>query len=447
MKNRVGLLLLGVMLACVSIEARHLPVRRGGYVNEQIAGIYAHYVVALDSLSQRYAVWHYARPDSLADPYCFPLFASPTLYAVPLRNAFALSDDTTAIRLADGTTNNLSAMVSHRLSAMDDALLYVYAQRPDLVKFNETDMPTGTADDGVARPDFKPEVSLVARAGEDLPDLSDTGTGDWHIVVRRPNFWSFKTNVSLQIIQNYISSNWYKGGESNYSWLAQLNLEAVYNNKQKVVFTNTLESKLGFLSTRDDETHKFRTNSDLLRLTNKLGLRATKHWYYTFMLQSWTQFYRGYKSNDEYVYSDFMSPFESVFSIGMDYTLSVKNFNISATVSPFACDLKYVDRKYLASSFGVYANKHSRFGFGSNVTVKYNWNIVNNISWSGRIYYYTNYAKAQLEWENTFNLKINKYLTTKLFVYPRFDDSVARSSDGSYFQFYEQLSFGLDLNF
>ena len=75
--------------------------------------------------------------------------------------------------------------------------------------------------------------------------------------------------------------------------------------------------RLGFQSTRGDTYHKYLTNSDLLRLTNQLGLKASKHWSYSVMLQSWTQFCRSYKKNDRAVYSDIMSPFESLLSIGM----------------------------------------------------------------------------------------------------------------------------------
>lgn len=187
--------------------------------------------------------------------------------------------------------------------------------------------------------EVRPQVSLSGKTSNDDRPEDDTFANDWKVTIRKPNFWKFKANPKLQLMQNHISDNWYKGGESNYSWLVQLNLEATYNNKQKVVFTNTLESKLGFLSTQNDEKHKFRTNADMIRMTNKLGLRATKHWYYTFMLQSWTQFYRGYRSNDTKVYSDFMSPFENLFSIGMDYKFNCKNFDMSAAISPIAANL------------------------------------------------------------------------------------------------------------
>ena len=133
---------------------------------------------------------------------------------------------------------------------------------------------------------------------------------------------------------------------------------------------------------------------------------------------------------------------------GNFYTsLTWKNLTLDATVSPFSVNFKYVDRLYLATSFGLKEGRHTKFEYGSNITVTYTWNIWKNIQWTGRIYYFTDYSKAQLEWENTFNLRINKFLTTKLFLYPRFDDSAARQEGRSYFQFNENLSVGLDVSF
>jgi hypothetical protein len=267
------------------------------------------------------------------------------------------------------------------------------------------------------------------------------------IVVRKPNFWTFYANFSLQFMQSYYSDNWYKGGENFNSWKTEMILTANYNNKQRLIFENKLEMRLGFQSSHGDEKHKYRSNSDLVRLTNKLGLQASKRWYYTVTLQSWTQFYPGYKKNDTKVYSDFMSPFESLFTIGMDYKLNTKNFNMDASLSPLASKFKYVHRDALVTSFGLEEGKHSNFEYGSNITINYNWNICNNVSWRGRVYYFTDYSKSQIEWENTFNLKINKFLTTKLFIYPRFDDSVNRQEDDSYFQLNETLSIGFDYTF
>lgn len=443
MKNRhlrTATVALGLVFTALSLTAGN-PVVREKKTADMTAQICASYMDSLTAMAARYRTWRYTGSDTLSNPYYFPLFASPTFYPGAVRREMG--------RLDKDTDNILRPSRAELVTHIDGALTHIYSEAPWLVVHGENDVEQPITETENFDREFRPQVNLTEKTPAPVPTepVTDDFANDWKIVVRKPNFWTFSTKASLQLMQTHISDNWYKSGDSYNSWLVQLNFSAIYNNKQKVIFTNTLETKLGFVTSQDDSVHTFRTNSDLLRMTNKLGLQATKRWYYTFMLQSWTQFYRGLKSNNTYVYSDFMSPFESIFSVGMDYTLSTKKLSLSATLSPFACDFKYVDRKYLATSYGIDEGKHSDFSYGSNITVKYTWKITDNISWEGRLYYYTDYSKAQIEWENTFNLKINKILSTKLFLYPRFDDSVTRDEGESYFQFYEQLSFGLDVTF
>lgn len=442
------LILTMLVLFSVSAAAQRRsksPARPHSYV----ASIIKQYNDSLALLKERYANWRYAQPDTLENPYYFYIYSSPTFYNAPVHRLIG------TLPTADSIPSRPSGVSPAPLSAVttltdqiDRSLLDVYATAPWLVLYDEMQDMDNEGLRSDLSTEIKPHISLADRYGsqEEKPAPA-IDTEDLQIIVRRPNFWKFKTSFSLQFLQNYVSDNWYKGGENYNSFLASLVTEANYNNKQKITFDNKLEMKLGFQSSRNDERHKYKTNSDLIRLTNKLGLRATKHWYYTFMLQSWTQFHRGFKSNDDHVYSDFMSPFESLFSIGMNYSITLKRFNASATLSPFACDFKYVDRKYLATSFGIKANHHSNFDFGSNITATYTWNICKNVQWGGRVYFFTDYSRAQIEWENTFNLTINKYLSTKLFLYPRFDDGASRKEGCSYFQFNEYLSVGLNVSF
>lgn len=390
----------------------------------------------LDSLILYFNMWNYVSKDSLVNPYYITLFSNPTYYYAPIQRNFSI---------VQVDTNSNGALLSQiRNKSIDEALMNVYAYSPQLVTGIESDFQN---DNGI-RTDVDKDIKQAIKLAPEKKEI-DLGIGDEavHVIVHRPNFWKFTGNYSLQFLQNYISDNWYKGGESNNSLLASVTVDANYNNKQKLQWDNRLELKLGFQSSRDDKIHEYKTHSDQIRMTNKVGLRATKYWFYTFMLQSWTQFYPGYKANDEKVYSDFMSPFESVFSIGMEFKLDIKNFNISANASPFACDFKYVDRKKLSTSFGVKANKHSNFDFGSNITINYTWKIISPLSWRSRIYYFTDYDKAQLDWENTIDLRINKYLTTTVFLHPRFDDSANKGKDDSYFQFKEYISLGLNMSF
>lgn len=447
-------LLLFAFLAAGVAEAQVWPgrylqrrTRTAQPESQQIAGRYA---AKLDSLVAACRDWRYERPDTLANPYYISLFASPTLYRSVI--------DRTLGHVTDSIPKPMLSSSRHAydvISASDASLMQAYTLYPWLVAHEEAAEGTINVDREI-REGTRPDETLTERFTEHSTDDNTApppalvfGNDPVHIVVRKPNFWTFKANLAFQFTQNYVSDNWYKGGESQNAILASTVIEANFNNQQRLTFDNKLEMKIGFQTAHNDEQHKFKTNSDLLRMTNKLGLRAVKHWYYTVMLQSWTQFYPGYKANDPKVYSDFMSPFESLLSIGMDYQLTTKNsrFTINATMSPLALKLKYVDRLALSTSFGLDEGHHTMWNYGSNVTVNYTWNIAKNISWAGRIYWFTDYSKTQVEWENTFKLAINRYLSTQLFLYPRFDDSVQREEGESYFQFNELLSLGISVNF
>ena len=77
--------------------------------------------------------------------------------------------------------------------------------------------------------------------------------------------------------------------------------------------------------------------------------------------------------------------------------------------------------------------------------MRHTWNIASNISWSSRLYYFTNYERVLVEWEHTFKFSINKYLSTDLSLYPRFDDRVKHVPGDCLLQMQEMLTFGLSL--
>ena len=188
---------------------------------------------------------------------------------------------------------------------IDNALMNIYLKHPELIRVSEAEITeAGAVNQQITKPIVNTE-KLVEKAPEAA--VETVAAPEPEVVVKKPNFWTFKGDYAVQFLQNYVSGNWHKGGESNYSALASAVLEANYNNKQKVKWDNKLEMKLGFMTSRSDSLHEFKTSEDLIRLTSKLGLQATKHWYYTLQTIAETQFTRGYKSNDLKVYSDFLS--------------------------------------------------------------------------------------------------------------------------------------------
>lgn len=331
--------------------------------------------------------------------------------------------------------------------AVDDALLRVYLGRPDLVRNTETALrQAGTLRNDILGEPMKQDLDLVERV-ETMPDVDALAPAV--VMVKKPNFWTFGGDSYVQLLQNYVSDNWYKGGESNYSMVGNLTLTANYNNKSRVKFENKLEMKLGFQTSRDDTLHKFKTNNDLLRYTGKLGLQAKNNWYYTIQLLAYTQFTKGLKSNDKKVYSDFMSPFNFNVGLGMDYAVSTKNKRLTGSVnlSALAFNFLFVGRKNLGGDYGVVGDHHTKEDFGSQVTVDLTWTITDQIKWKSRFYAYTTYERLQMEWENTITLNISKYISTNIFLYPRFDDGGNYDENLGYWQFKEYCSLGFSYDF
>jgi hypothetical protein len=331
--------------------------------------------------------------------------------------------------------------------AIDAALMNIYLNRPDLVTTTETELKeTGNVRNDVNQP-IKNQTKLVDKVEGPVIDTPDDIPTE--ILIQKPDFWTKKGDGYLQFMQNFVSDNWYKGGESNYSMVGALTLEANYDNRNKWKWDNKLEMKLGFMHSRSDSVHKFKSNEDLIRFTSKVGLQAAKNWYYTLQVLAYTQFTRGLKANDLKTYSDFMSPFNLNLGLGMDYKVATKDKKLNGTVnlSPLAVNYRYVDRLDLATSYGLEEGKHSLVDFGSQVTADLTWKINDVVSWKSRLYAFTSYKRTEIEWENTFTLRVSKYISANLFLFPRFDDSGKKDDDLGYLQFKEYSSIGFTYGF
>ena len=369
------------------------------------------------------------------DTRFYRLFAPLTFYHQPMANLLDLED---SLQLYNG--------VASVDSEVENTLFHVYLQRPDLVCNNETQLRKSGALVKSSEKPIKQKMKLTEHTATlpEEPSVAPVG-----LVITKPNFWSFSGDQSLQFMQNFVSDNWYKGGESNYSMVGSVTLNANYNNKQKLKFDNKLELKLGFQTSRGDTVHKFKTNNDLIRYTGKIGVQAAKRWYYSLQMLAYTQFTQGLKSNDHYVYSDFMSPFNLNFGIGMEYSVQTKSNKLSGSVnlSLLSFNFRYVDRKELAPRYSIKGNHRTREDFGSQVTVDLNWKVSNNVNWRTRFYTYTTYENVLMEWENTISLTVSKYISANIFLYPRFDDSTARDEKLDYLQFKEYSALGFSYAF
>ena len=425
MKIRFGLLILALLAGAVTADAqrsrRHNVVVKTPSIVESYVDSLAHIRERIDSTEMSSDDSRYAM-----------LFTPLTYYRSPANHFLRLRPD-------GGVGDSLGVM-------LDKSLMDVYLSRPDLVKTTQQHLEEVGAPIVADSKAKKPKRDIIE---EVAPKVFEPETAPSDIVIFKPNFWTFGGDYYLQFLQNYVSDNWYKGGESNYSLLGRVTMMANYNNKQKVKWENKLEMRFGFQSSRSDSLHRYKTTEDLIRLTSKLGLQASKRWYYTLQLLTYTQFTHSYRSNDPTLYSDFLAPLNVNLSLGMDYSVDWQHHRLKGNIhlAPLAYNMKYTRVRSLSSRLGIEDNRRLLNDFGSEFTVDLSWTLMEDLTWRTRLYGYTTYERVELEWENTFVFQFNRFVSAQIFLYPRFDDGVARDSHHGYLQFKEYASIGFNFSF
>ncbi|MBP3688483.1 MAG: DUF3078 domain-containing protein [Bacteroidaceae bacterium] len=435
MIRRISILFL--FLAALQVQAQTLRHTRDANVQKE-SKTYKHYTEQLARLvQQRDSAIHNPGVSKAPSAYAYRIFVPATLYNSALMRLF--SPDSVMLR-------DTSLAISR---VADDMLVRLYAEHPEKVRQADSRMnKAGTLRQDVEK-SLKSDVSLAAKVKN--VNLGPELDGDVVLVTRKPNFWKFKGSVSLQFTQNYVTDNWYQGGESNYSGLAMANLHLNYDNKQRIQWENQLELQLGFQTNKSDAYHKVKATNNLIRLTSKFGYKAVSTLYYTGQLLTWTQLVPQYDNNSMNLRSEFLGPLYVNLSVGVDYKWNIKRFSGNIYLAPVSYNLRYISNADLWSKHGIPQGKHSLHDAGSSILINWKVDIWKNINWQSRMYFFTNYSYVNYEWENTINFVINRYLSTKLFLYPRIDTSRDFSNGvegrSKHFMFKEWLSLSLNYNF
>ena len=388
----------------------------------------------------------------------YKLFAPPTFYVAPVEQAFSY-DWEPGDRLVMTATDSIAQIAKAKnpelelpkfdKSAQVDKwvnriLLNYYVDSPTQVVGNELYFADAIVLDDVqvVTPPSKEKIKNYMQVENPMKKAS----AENEFQVFKPNFWKKSAAASVQFSQHGISDNWYQGGESTNALLAELKLTANYDDRQKVQFDNSLEMKLGFITAPSDTVHSYKTNADLFRLNSKLGVRAIKNLYYTIASELSTQFFPNYATNTNNLISSFLSPLQFKASVGMDYKLEKSKYKLSLMGAPFSYTFVYISNDEIVnpSSFNVEPGHSSANLFGSEITANVDWKIKDNISYVTKFNYFTTYDKVIMNWENTVEFKLNRYLSTKVFFHLRYDDGVTLTEENdSYFQLKEMLTFGL----
>lgn len=363
------------------------------------------------------------------NPLYYKLFMPLVLYGSAVSEAISperddMLDQDNLLPLASLETGN-----DHTLSRMiDEALVRIYLEHPELVKMTEAELMDVTgiipiSDDMVSGVRFKD-----TRAGG--YQISDDKSPER--IRSKLRYWKTFGNFQGKYTQSYYSDNWYKGGESNHSILGQINLEADYA-KNHTTFDNKLELKLGYYNTSQvNGKNTFRTNEDLIRFTSKYGLKAFDNWYYSAQFQGYTQFAPVWDTKvTTKLKSKFMAPAYGNLSVGMDFKpkFKKKGITLSVLLSPLSYNCKYSSVDSIATTFGIYAGKKFKSSFGSRFETNLKWTFLEDFTWTNKTQFYTTYESTEINFENTIDYRLSKYLSLQFFCHYRFDDSVQRKKD------------------
>ena len=279
-------------------------------------------------------------------------------------------------------------------------------------------------------------------------DKIDLGTKKIELSDLEYIYWTKKANALLQFSQNYVSSNWYQGGNSNFAFLSIITGETNYDNRKNIQWDNRFEWRTGLSSIVGNTKRKVMINDDILRYNTKFGLKAGGNWYYSVSGELSTQLFDSYKSitSDEFK-GRLFTPVRANLGVGMDYKYK-KIFSLM--LAPVA--FKYIYMSDTANVnpnlFGIKKGENKLKQIGSSFRAQLNIVPARNWNLDSKLTFYTDYKKVEIDWEIVNNFIINRFLTTRISINPRYDNTIIlKNGEKTKIQLKELMSIGFSYRF
>lgn len=223
-------------------------------------------------------------------------------------------------------------------------------------------------------------------------------------------------NASLETsLQQF--ENWTGSGTNNFYVLSNVFFRHQYKkNRISADYRTDINFGMNYI---DGKLFK---NKDEFRINAQLGLTAAGNWSYSMTSNLRSQFAPGKKSRtDETVVSKFMSP--GYFDIAAGFTYSRKDFPLKVTLSPIGGNIITVLSREIADSdhsYGPARGERFSGGVGPSTDIYYDQTFGKKKSFRYRsnLYVfspYNNFWNPTCRWENTVDIRLSKYISTKLY--------------------------------
>jgi Protein of unknown function (DUF3078). len=187
----------------------------------------------------------------------------------------------------------------------------------------------------------------------------------------------------------------------------------------------------------------FNTNDDVLKINSKLGIKASGNWFYSSNLDFSTHFLHNYQAvNSAQLMTKFLTPVRMNVGIGMDYKYK-KLFSIM--IAPVAYKFIFANdtTNINPNTFGIKTGRNTLHEIGSSFIAQCTYAPSREIQVNSKLKFYTNYEKVEIDWEIIGVFMVNRFLTTRISLNPRYDNTVIlKEGEKTKIQFKELLSFG-----
>lgn len=323
-----------------------------------------------------------------------------------------------------------------------DARTYLVNNALDLFAYNFSELPDAKLFE------YKPIKGAELNPVDVTNTKPDINSQRIEIEKAKPLYWIKRANALLQFSQNYQTPNWHKGGNSNLAFLSNFIAELNYDNLKNVIWENKIEWRAGFHSVDGDTLRRVSVNDDILRYITKFGVKAAGNWYYSISGEVSTQVFDNFKGINSTEYkARLFTPVRGNLGIGMNYKYKTI---FSLMIAPFSFKYIYANDTIQVNPnlFGIEKGENQLKQFGSRLDAQFKYSPATNWDINSRLTVYTNYKKVEIDWEIVNNFIINRFLTARLLLNPRYDNTlILKKGEKARIQFKEFMSIGFSFRF
>ncbi|MCD6347260.1 MAG: DUF3078 domain-containing protein, partial [Bacteroidales bacterium] len=194
--------------------------------------------------------------------------------------------------------------------------------------------------------------------------------------------------------------------------------------KGKISWNSDYWYRLGLIKSEGLALHK---NVDFLTAKSNFLHRAFSNFNYSVSAQLVkTQLFRGYKSvGDTVPTSKLLAPAVVILGMGMNY---VPSKNISVNFQPLSGKFIIVIDTVLIdpTKHGLAGDQRIKGNPGAKLSVNYKALLWKTVNMKSNLTLFSDYRKklqkVDVDWKTELSLKVNKFISTKLFFYVKYDD-------------------------